>query len=1490
VTDLSGAGVRVLLIATATHSGPTLTSVPAVARSVAALESTLLERCGADRARLRTVLDPPDARTMATMVAEEAAAATSVLLLYFVGHGLLGPGGELYLAATSTDTLTPGLAAHQALPFGAVREALAACRAASVVVVLDCCFSGRAGSAGRAPDPVFTLPAGHGMSVLASAERLALAPEGSTYTAFTGALIRLLSEGDPRGPRLLTLDDAYDYVFGTLRESGGPLPLRLAGDRSGDLVLAVNAAQPAAVGPQPVPEPAAGRSPYLSLAAYGVEDAAYFAGRGRLTDALVAAVAKAITMAAPLALVGPSGAGKTSLLQAGLLARLREGAPGLAGSTGWPWVVLTPGEHPLSTLAGRLRAEGSSGAAALRDDPASAADLVGRLLADRGADRLVLVVDQVEELFTLCPDPRERTAVLAALTAVAAADGGRRALVVVALRADYYGHAATYPDLLTVLTGNQFLVGPMTGDELRAAVEEPAATAGLQLDDGLADLVLHDLGVDRPPGPDAGALPLLSQALWATWQRRAGSRLTIAGYRASGGIATAIATNADATYADLDPAGQDAVRRMLPRLVRVDDEVADTVRPVTLAALRHGLPDRVAADRALDRLTAARLVTVDRDTARISHEALLRGWPLLRRWIEADRDWLRVHQQLTLDARAWLAAGRDPSLLYRGSRLATARDRAAEASHAADLEPPLAEFLDRSHRHERRAARRRTAVTAGLAVLLLLALAGGGAATAFQRQAVARGDLALARLVAAEAESVRSSQPSLAKQLSLVAYRLSPTDGAGAVFASQRTPGVLDSDEAALDIAVPTDGRLLAISTNTGIALWDPGGGRLGRIGGLTSGPVAVSPDGQLLAAGVGPADAATDDAEQLAARRDQVRLWSLADPAHPAPLRDLRMRAGVTAVAASPDGRLLAVGTVAGDTQLWSLADPRRPASVGLLPRHGGQVDTLAFAPRGQLLASAGADGVVRLWDLADPRRPAPLARLSGPARRHDSWVRVRVMLHRVAFSPDGRFMLTVGGETYGERPQVYDVSHPRRPTAKTQTARNDTSDCLQVVALAINDNNRLVATGCTDSYRLWEFLPSAGPTDAFTTAAQRFDRSLSDDAGPVLIRPGQAQLLQATGNGVRLYDVNDVWQPGARASIALAPTGLAMGVAFAPGGGHLLLAAAGSGSGSQLWDVTDPHYLKLLGHYWIGTEGQALTGGGIAFSPDATLLATAEVAGHRAVVSLRRVAEPLGRPAGTITDLANGAVAFAFSPDRRLLAVIDYAQYRPAVVRPPTIRLYDVRDPAHPRQVSAVRAHAFRVGFAPDGRTLAGYTANTLLLWDLTDPRHPAPVGRHLLSASSMVSDGVSSPDGRVLAAGDSAGTLWIWRADHGRPTGEPVVVPRAGYPHYLAISPDGQKLAFAGDDAKGDSTVQLWDISHPDLPLLQTQLGLSESLGGAPIAFSPDGGTLAVMRTGFIDLWDTDPARGARSICASIGDRITLSQWDRYVPETAYQPPCD
>ena len=325
----------------------------------------------------------------------------------------------------------------------------------------------------------------------------------------------------------------------------------------------------------------------------------------------------------------------------------------------------------------------------------------------------MLVVDQFEELFTACEDEQERREFVAALVR-AAGDRNGRGVVVLAVRADFYGRCAAYPELSRLLGANHVLVGPLSRDELRCAIERPAQRVGLSVEPDLVDALLAD--VEGQPG----ALPLLSTALLELWRERDRRRLCLAAYVRSGGVQGAVARLAEDAYVRLDAGHQAAARALLLRLADEDESGAVVRRRIGLAELEAETSEVVA------RLTDRRLLTVSDGAVEVAHEALLREWPRLRAWLDEDAQGRHLHRKLSVAARAWDADARDPGELYRGARLAAALDWAAE--HERELGATERAFLDDSRGASGRAQRRLRAVLAGVATLLVLAVIAGAVA------------------------------------------------------------------------------------------------------------------------------------------------------------------------------------------------------------------------------------------------------------------------------------------------------------------------------------------------------------------------------------------------------------------------------------------------------------------------------------------------------------------------------------------------------------------------------------------------------------------------------------------------------------------------------------------------------------------------------------------------------------------------------------------
>ncbi|QNT90583.1 hypothetical protein HEP81_00246 [Streptomyces griseofuscus] len=1065
------------------------------------------------------------------------------------------------------------------------------------MLLLDCCFSGRPVLGHGASVPAFSTEPTPGVYFVGSAEQLALASSDSERTAFTGALIDVLEEGDPRGPHPMTLDSVYDAVFRVMRERQLPLPRRQAEGLVGNLVLAPN---PAVATPEGAPEapapPTPGRSPYPGLNPYAPDDARLFHGRERMVARLLAALREETEPSDPgeppapphglWILVGPSGSGKTSLLNAGLLHRLRDGA--LAGSAGWPVLRMAPGAVPLRRLADRF-AVPPDDLGALRTNPEGAASgLVNRMLAERPGQRVVLVVDQLEESFTLCRDESERAAFLRVLTVLS-----RSMLIILALRADFYGRAAAEPALLPALRDRAVLVEPMTAGELRAAIEEPATRSGLRLDDGLAELILHEFGAVNGERPAAGALPLLSHALWETWRRREDTRLTFAGYRAAGGIAQALARTAEEIHDKLDAEGRAVLKHLLTRLVRVgDDGSPDTARPVERRALVHGLPGEPAR-RLIEQLTAARLLTHDQDTTRLSHEALIRAWPPLQGWVDADRAWLRLRQQLTDDAAVWDRSERDPSLLYRGNRLATLRDRLEDAAEGArELDSLPAAFKDASVRLEQRGVRRRRAAVAVLATLFLLATTGLVGSLVFQRQAEQAHQRDLARYLAAEAEDLRTTQPGLAKQLSLLSFEMNKDAGRSALLNSRRAPGLINGGQSATDLATSTDGKMLAISSGDWIVLRTKDGPV--RVAADSVGAVAVSRDGRALAAVTHP-----DNGSEPAT----VRLWDLTRPAKPRPTAALKADGPVDTLVFGADGKVLYGGARSGRILRWRLAGPAAPAALPALDDRSGTIDSLAVSPRRDLLAAMSKDGRIAVWKVADPARPERVTTLSGAPYS----VSAAGTLHRVAFDRTGMLLaapMAVKSEYGLGLWRLDEPGKPQRIRREGEDGDYSSSNCIgDLTSLAFSPAHDQIVGAC-DTWHAWAYrsdsldhLIVAGATISIPTGFKA--------TGTILFDPGKSRrLMLTTDHGVLIWYLSNAMQPGADTTLPL-PVGVGSQVDYRRAGRRQLMAWEGVGA-NYLADVTDLDNRRLVA---ATRAPDMFTGGDIALSPDGKLLADVEL-----------------------------------------------------------------------------------------------------------------------------------------------------------------------------------------------------------------------------------------------------------------------------------------
>ncbi len=1092
-------------------------------------------------------------------------------------------------------------------------------------------------------------------------------------------------------------------------------------------------------------------APYKGLTRFEPDDRERFFGREVLTGALLELVwAGRFT-----ALVGPSGSGKSSLLRAGLIPALRSGQPPQQRS---PVAIriLTPGEHPVRGHAEAFVPQDAGGGGV-------------------GGGDTVVVVDQFEEVFTLCQDRVERAEFIGLL--LGAREPGSRLRVVVAVRADFYGRLAEYAELTVALNEASLLVGPMSPVELREAIVKPAQSAGLIVERALASRIIEEVR------GEPGGLPLMSHALLETWRRRKGRALTLAGYEAAGGVHGAVARTAEVAYSRLRSEEADVARRVLLRLINPGEGVADTRRPTDRAELDLADADGGRTERVLGCLARDRLITLDDVTVDLAHEALITAWPRLRAWIDVDRERLRVHRRLTEDARSWEGLGWDVDALYRGSRLTNAEEAFPAGEHD-DLTSLERSFLVASlgaRRQEQRAsvraARRMRVLACALSLLLVVAVTAAVVAVQQQRAAVDAQQEALSRQLAAQSTALLESDPDLASLLAIHAYRTSPTPEATTSLYNAADLGLehmLTGHDDPVDVmGFSPDGQTLATGSDDGtVRLWDVATGDERRT--LTShgdgvSAVAFGPDGQSVASG---------------GNDGTVRLWDVASGA------ELHTLAGheswVSAVAFSPDGRTVASGSDDGTVRLWDVASG---AELRTLAGHESWVSAVAFSPDGGVLATGSDDGTVRLWDMATGEE---LHTLTG----HDGWVSA------VAFSPDGHTLATGGN---AGRTRLWDVA-----TGDERRTLTDHGD--GVSAAAFSPDGQILASGGNDgTVRLWDadsgaelrtlagheswvsavaFSPDGGVFatgsddgtvrlwDVATGADRRTLAGYGDGVSAAALSPdGQTLATGSNSGAVRLWDVAS----GEELRALAGHDGTVNAVAFSPDGQTL---ASGSDGGTvRLWDLaTSDERRSLPGNdNWVAD---------VAFSPDGQTLATGSDAG---TVRLWDVAT--GDQRRSLTTRDGLVFSVAFSPDGRTLATGGHSGM---------VRLWDVAtgDERHSLKHEGL---VFSVAFSPDGGVLAtGSDDGTVRLWDVVtgDERRTPPNHDGAVRAVAF------SPDGNVLASGGNDGTVRLWDVATGDE--RHTLTGHDGTVNAVVFGPDGRTVASGSDDG----TVRLWNAALPDV----------------------------------------------------------------------------
>lgn len=1136
-----------------------------------------------------------------------------------------------------------------------------------------------------------------------------------------------------------------------------------------------------------------GESPYPGLARFGTHDRDRFHGRDDLVDELVRLVARRRVVA----VIGASGSGKSSLLRAGLIPALREPVGGWRPAA---IRILTPGDRPARTHQSVLA-------------PAE------------GEGDTLLVVDQFEEIFSLCHEPAERAEFLDRLLAARADESRLR--VIVAVRADFYGRCAEHGPLAEALGDANLLVGPMRPTRLREAIVRPAAAERLVVERTLTARIVADVA-DEP-----GGLPLMAHALREVWRRRSGKTLTEAAYEAIGGVRGAVAHTAEEVFGHLTEAEVATARRLLLRMVAPGDGTEDTCRPVDRAQLPPGCDD------VLERLVAARLLTVDGTTVHLAHEALISAWPRLRAWVDADRDRLRLHRALTEAAVTWEELGRDPGAVYRGTRLEAAREAFEKAPVEDELTLLEGEFLDagiEAHvdgvRAGARAARRTRTLVCGLAVLLCLAVMAAVAAWQQNRNGQRQQAEAEARRIVGVAQTLRVSDPGTAMRLSVAAWRVADLPETRQAVRTAGAWREQDSFSELDDGTAPNaprhlsaDGRTLTAVDRDRVARWDMRGHR--RIGtydrpGVHENILDVSGDGRLTA--------------QLGERG--VLVWDL--------------------------GRNRAVGSRFGT---------------------GERQDTDGrFGPSGRtFIIRTGSRGgaTVQVWDV---RRHKVLDEIRGRATESPA----------PALSPDDRLLASCSEK--GSRLSVRDVAK-RRELPRTWPREVDEQVC-GASEVTFTPDSRALVFSMPGGIRTWE--PRTGRERRKIKLSGHTEGSLDfgeDGATVAVLADGQITLRRtaAPGRPLLRYAVHDRGATDVRLDTAEGVVRYRAGAEVvrtldvrsalaAPRLERPLAAARFSPDGRTLATV-ERRAGKAefrLRHARNGAAAALLPGPACAdcaappwaFSPDGRTL-TYAFAGKRGT-SVRQWDIERGEESARVT--VPSSVESLVVPSNGTGAV---TQGVPLGARDNDnweVEIWRVTGNARSKVLRRpTGGHAATL--APDGDSVLTWDG---VLTDLATGRSaPAVRGEDLLQAAAY------SPDGRHLAVSDDNGRLTLWDARGARVLG---VLAAGSYDgpeegparvSALSFSEDGRHLAAGG----ADGSVRVWETGTPRLA------GAEYPGAGEPVlALGFAGDELRVATA-------HDPARSmplsagraAEAVCERASGGLSRSQWRAYLPTTPYHTTC-
>ena len=1091
--------------------------------------------------------------------------------------------------------------------------------------------------------------------------------------------------------------------------------------------------------------------PYQGLVAFQTRDADRFYGR----DELVLRLVERLRSKPILVVGGSSGSGKSSLVRAGLIPALRNGA--LPESARWPHIVFTPGSDPLKELEYQLRRTlenlpGDTG----NMDFSRQDDDRWRRMAERISDvtgGILICIDQFEEIFTFDHEQKVLDNIFAALSSIADPSDSLARLVFI-IRADFYGSSSKFPWLADVITKNQVLVGPMSRTELHKAITEPARHSNLRLDEELVEAVLEEVGTT------SSTLPLVSHAMAESWKLRRGNRLTIENYRASGGVTGAITQTAETLFCEsFNAQEQQAARRLLLRLISPGQGVPDTRRPYAVADLRAGENQSVMSI-VMDAMVNARLLTVDREIIQLAHEAIIISWPRLNTWISESRDDLHFMQRIERVAAEWQEAGRDPDLLYHGAPLHTAMDWYAENKES--VSGMEAEFLDAAALAERvaneqqmladrRSRRNRRLAFSSLSILLIASLISSVIAfSAFRdaRKNEIDANFRLAQSLASQAADLADRNPRLALALAAevierqanasVDARVALVNAAAALESSPYTAFAELAVGDAITVAIHPMRDLIAIGKRDGsVSFWNPAGVSLGepiKAHGGAIEEMAFSSDGSQLVS---------------ASLDGTIMNWDLRDESVlPAPRLAAEFSILIWSVTISPDGKWVATAGEDGAVRLFNAVDF---SETRLLTYAAKDALTVKFSPDSSLLFAGNGRGEVMNWNIADATPVSDSFR----AHQSDVW--------EIEFYPNGSRFVTASSDG---RVRIWDMQ------TKALIVEPFANVAANIRGIQMTGNRLLVAGDENGRLLFWDVTKE----QFLGASVARHDAQITDVAvqlsGSLLATIGGDQVLRtwlksdeksflslpvhefgayglglsdtrnliATGDGagrVRIFDGSDGSVTGVPLTLSEERV---WAVAFDATG--KLVAAADQNGTLAVWDVDTGRRLARIPNAHVGSVST------LVFHPSMKLL----YSGGSDGMIRQWYPETLDVAGDDMADHVGGVTRFVLSPDSTLIAAADLVG---------KIRIWNVETASIDNEWQGDDNAIWSIAWSQDGREIATAHADEIVqLWNAESGQALKDLTPHPGGATDVtyLSDGIT------IVSSSRDGTLRLWDRELG------------------------------------------------------------------------------------------------------------------------------